>query len=370
MTLLKRREFIVLLAGVPLAPILRALVVPAVAIHSVELDEPVVVAESHGDTWAPTVASDGNLYSPSDDTYGFRHATDSNIAFNRLEGADPMRLEGTTVNPMLDYGRSALEGADGCTWKSSGCTFIDGAFYWVVARHKYGETSGDGQFRQTAANASIIRSSDFGRTWVRSARENMERPMFSGRHFATPYFIHYPERRLHDDGADLSVYAISNNGFWDNGDRMILGRVLRSKIAALRGEDWEYYTGGDGLAASAWTTKMEEAKPVLHNPGKLGMTGSVYLPERRRYLLIGWYYPAGGGKAKDACTYTVWDFYEAPKPWGPWRQIGSHQFSPQGYYSPQICPKFLSRERAFIWTAGNWNDPKYYLLTVVPIEFR
>ena len=109
---------------------------------------------------------------------------------------------------------------------------------------------------------------------------------------------------------------------------------------------------------------------MLHNPGKLGMTGSVYLPERRRYLLIGWYYPAGGGKAKDACTYTVWDFYEAPKPWGPWRQIGSHQFSPQGYYSPQICPKFLSRERAFIWTAGNWNDPKYYLLTVVPIEFR
>jgi hypothetical protein len=78
MTLSKHREFIALLAGVALTPILRALVVPA-AIYSVELGEPVVVAESHGDTWAPTLASDENLYSPSDDTYGFRRATDSNM---------------------------------------------------------------------------------------------------------------------------------------------------------------------------------------------------------------------------------------------------------------------------------------------------
>src|SRR5215467_12132524 len=205
MTLSNRREFIALLAGVPLAPILRAPVVPAAAIHSVELEEPVPVVESHGDTWVPTLASNGNLYSPSDDTYGFRRATDSNIAFNRLEGANPMRLQGTTVNPMLDYGRSALEGADGCTWKSSGCTFIDGAFYWVVARHKYGETSGDAQLRQTAANAKIIRSSDFGRTWARSARENMERPMFPWRHFASPYFILFFFWRFNDHG-DLHYF--------------------------------------------------------------------------------------------------------------------------------------------------------------------
>ena len=47
MTLSKRREFIALFGRVALAPILPTLVVPA-AIHSVELGEPVVVAESHG----------------------------------------------------------------------------------------------------------------------------------------------------------------------------------------------------------------------------------------------------------------------------------------------------------------------------------
>src|ERR1700739_3590850 len=100
------------------------------------------------------------------------------------------------------------------------------------------------------------------------------------------------------------------------------------------------------------------------------MTGAVYVPERSCYLMIGWYYPAGGGKIKGASTHTAWDFYVAPRPWGPWRPIGSHHFAPQGFYSPQICPKFLRGDRAYIFTAGNWNGPKYYNLTVIPLEIR
>jgi hypothetical protein len=368
--MLNRRHFLTLLAGAFLTPRRRGFGSSGPAIRSVKLGKPVAIAESHGDTWAPVWTSDGDLYSPSDDTFGFRHVTDSNLAFNQLTGADPMKLEGTTINPMADYGRSSLEGADGCTWKSSGCAFIDRSLYWVVARHKYGQTSGDRHLRQTAANASIIRSSDLGRTWSRSARENMDTPMFPGPRFATPYFIQYGLGATDADGADQYVYAISNNGFWDNGDSMILGRVPRSKIAALRGEDWEYFTRGDGLAARAWTRSMDAAEPVLDKPGRLGMTSAVCLAGRRRYLMIGWYFPAGGGKIKDACTETLWDFYESPKPWGPWTQVGSHRFSPQGYYSPQVCPRFLSRDRGFVWTAGNWNDPRYYRLTVIPIEFR
>jgi hypothetical protein len=268
---------------------------------------------------------------------------------------------------MSDYGRSTLEGPDGCTWKSSGCAYIDGALYWVVARHKYGERSGDANMRQTAANASIIRSADRGRTWSRPERENMNTPMFPGHRFATPYFVQSAGAAA-GDNTNRYVYAISNNGFWDNGDDMILGRVPRSKIAALRGEDWEYFTGGDSLAARTWTRNMREAKPVLERPGKLGMTGAVYIPAHRRYLMVGWYYPAGGGKLKDAATETVWDFYESFRPWGPWKRISSLHFKPQGFYCPQICPKFVSADRVYVWTAGNWNDPKCYQLTVVPAD--
>ena len=112
-----------------------------------------------------------------------------------------------------------------------------------------------------------------------------------------------------------------------------------------------------------------QASVILDAPGKLGMNGMVYLPEQQRYLMIGWYYPSGGAKIKDAGRETMWDFYQSPKPWGPWTKLSSHRFSPQGYYSPQVCPKFIREggKSLFVFTAGDWNNPAVYRLTVVPI---
>ena len=89
------------------------------------------------------------------------------------------------------FGRKLEVPADGCTWKSSGCAFIDGSLYWVIARHTYGEISGDPHLRQTAGNASVIKSVDYGKTWTRSAEESLQTPMFPGSYFAAPYFIGY-----------------------------------------------------------------------------------------------------------------------------------------------------------------------------------
>jgi len=44
------------------------------------------------------------------------------------------------------------------------------------------------------------------------------------------------------------------------------------------------------------------------------MTGAVHLAERGRYLMVGWYCPAGGGKIEGACTKVMRDFYESPGP--------------------------------------------------------
>jgi Domain of unknown function (DUF4185) len=371
-------------------------------IRSVRPLAPEMIANNHGDTWVAAWADDNNLYSPSNDGSGMFEGPDpfdnmgqlppvarqklyedkrSNIAFNRLEGSDPAKLHGIKVNPMTDYsiqdrittwretkGLKLKVGADGRTWKSSGCASIDGVLYWVIARHKYGETSGDSSKRQTAQNASIIKSTDFGKTWTRSAEKNLNSPMFPGSHFATPYFIDYGRRKISVDGVDRYIYCVSNNGFWDNGDSMILGRVLRDRIGLLDGSDWEFYSGGDGLNSANWMSDPGGAKPILERPGKLGETGAVYLPDRRRYMMIGWYYPLGGGKLDGASTTTVWDFYEAPRPWGPWTQIHSHTFSPEGYYCPGICPKFQSAGRVYALTAGDFTNRAYYRLTVVPID--
>lgn len=330
---------------------------------------PIPVADNEGDTWAPTWADDGHLYSPSDDTTGFHSAPKANIAFNRIDGNDPLHLGGKTINPMPQYGKESEKVPDGCTWKSSGCACIDGVLYWVIARHRYGEESGDPHRRQTAQNASIIKSTDYGRTWTRSADLNYHAPMFPGRRFATPYFVEFGRNGLAPQNVGEYVYALSNNGFWDCGDDMIVGRVKRSRIGRLEASDWEFFTGGNGDAAS-WSFDMHRALPVLRGPGKFGMTGTSYLHRYQRYLMIGWYYPAGGGKMAGAATHTVWDFYESPRPWGPWTKIGSYDSQPSGYYSPQVCPKFQTSKNVFAFTAGNWNSKSDYRLTVVPLKIH
>jgi hypothetical protein len=333
--------------------------------------KPVYVADNTGDTWCPAWTPGGDIFSPSNDTKGFHLAGKGNLMFNRIIGDKAAKLTGETVNAMAEYGDHAEEGPDVCSWKTGGCASIDGALYLLVGRHKYGEKSGDATRRQTAQNTSFIRSTDDGKSWVRSASENYARPMFPGLRFGAPFFVNYGQdgREAAADGNDHFIYAISNNGFWDNGDDMVLGRVLRSKMAQLRGKDWEFFRGGDGAVDSAWSSKMEDAKIILSNPNHLGSTGATYLPKQKCYLMISWYYPMGGGKVPGASVETRWDFYVARHPWGPWKTVGSHAFKPEGFYCPAICPKFTSKDGSKVWalTAGDWNNEAVYRLTAVPL---
>ena len=385
-----------------------------------EIGQPVVIPGNFGDTWSIAWADDDHLYTPSNDSFAFtipsfldesqvrlrdrhwhigdpsderrffaqltadqrrRFWTDYRpLAFNRLRGPSPRELHGEPVNAMADYGFFATEQLDhvvengmpeidGTTWKSSGCTFLDGAFYLTVARHHYPDVTDVPGIRQTARDASLLRSIDYGRTWERTAHANLEDPMFPGSEFATPYFVSYGPDANGVHGSDRFVYAISNNGYWDNGDTMILGRVARSRIGRLKGSDWEFYAGGDGAEAGSWAQRPSEAEPILARDGTLGSTGATYLSHRGTYLLIAWHYPGGSGFYGNNSNTTTWIFYEAPTPWGPWNEIHTQTWSPQGYYCPNVTTKFQTADRIFIATAGdfkNWWD--WYRLTFIPVK--
>ena len=64
------------------------------------------------------------------------------------------------------------------------------------------------------------------------------------------------------DNSDRFICTVSNIGFWDRGSDMILGSVLKLKIADLNGADWEYFTGGDGMKPSAQVPHCNDAKPL------------------------------------------------------------------------------------------------------------
>jgi hypothetical protein len=302
---------------------------------------------SNGDTWDPFWADDGQLYAFNCDGRGFGKQA-RNLAFNELLGDTPEKLTGRIINSMDEYGRGSQRGPDRATWKALGQECIDGVFYCFVSRHTYGNESKDEYLRQTAINASLIKSTDRGLTWTRTAAENYAHPMWPGGRFGAPYFIHYGQNGGSDanDAADQFVYAISNNGFWDDGDDYILGRAPRNKIANLNASDWSYYTGGDGLSAQNWSGDISNAVPILKAPRRCSTTAPCYIPALRVYLTAVWY-TAGKLPSWFQPNEMRCDFYQAEHPWGPWMYINtcSDKFlSPPGHlYGPNICAKFQEK---------------------------
>ena len=314
---------------------------------------------SNGDTWDPFWADDDRLYAFNCDGRGFG-TQPRNLAFHRLTGDDPHHLSGSLVNSMDAYGASSQKEADGATWKVLGQECIDGTFYAFVSRHTYGNESHDPFLRQTAVNASLIKSTDRGLTWTRSAAENYRSPMWPGSRFGAPYFIHYGRNGgdISKDAADHYVYALSNNGLWNNGDDYILARVLRRQLPQLRAADWTYWMGGDGLELGNWSALIERAKPLLTLPNQCGSGPACYVPALKTYLLVAWYIPSKL-KAWFEPVEMKYDFYQAEHAWGPWTRICSQSdnFLVTGHmYGPSLCARFQEQSgsdvKILLFTSG------------------
>jgi hypothetical protein len=346
-----------------------------------------------GDTWFNTWADDGNIYATSDDSVGFNTTCRNNFVVNELTGNDPSQLASPFTNCMTGYGG---EGArqnyhDGRTWKTDGVISVDGTLYVVVAR----QVDGYGGYPvgyQSSTDASIIKSTDHGRTWSNgfgttsdpggappppNASGTGAEAMFPGSSFATPVFINYGQDdnpASTADGGDQYVYAISNDGWAYDGNYMMLGRVLRSKIGDLNAADWQYYSGpadGDGTRSANWSSNVSKATRIISAAHQLGQSGVQYIQGLHKYILTSFYFPfntqwPNGGQS----AHVTWSFYQAPHPWGPWTTFYSAptvqcfnscdpaSASPIGLYDPVPASKFVNMNGLsdVIFSSGDWES--------------
>lgn len=315
------------------------------------------------------------------------------ISNERLSRADPrdwtfLGKDGSwTENPAAaePMVNARFLDSSGSNWKITSTYSVDGTLYMFIVRLFDYRSSGDPRGRLVAKDANIIKSTDGGRTWIRSAQKNRREPMFPGRRFGAPYFVWYgKDGASRVDNGDTYVYAISNDGYWDSGDNYILGRVLRSRLSNLSPSDWSFFQSGDGMEYGSWTPEVTKAQPVLWNPKRSGMTGATYIEGLRRYVLISWHYPSQGWRdvTKNGDTYTILEFFEAPHPWGPWTRFQTFKTKGLGWYTPIVGQRFQSFHdatvHAFIYAtalntrsrAGTWehNQP-LYKLNYLPITF-
>jgi uncharacterized protein DUF4185 len=327
------------------------------------------IASSVGDEWAPTWADDGNLYTGNDDGSSFGGIGNRCVAFGKLTGDDPFKLDGITVSDMAGYGED-VTGADKANWKTMNSYSVNGVLYMFVTRCLYPEESGDAHHRHIFENSSIIKSTDNGKTWTRPAEESLAHPMFPGLKFGAPYFVWYgQDGKASVDNAAKYVYAVANNGHFEDGDYYILGRVLKKKLPDLNPADWTFFTGGDGMKARNWTRDIDGAKPILQDPLNCSMTGMTYIPALGRYVMVVWHYTTYNLRTDPR---SIDKYYEAPKPWGPWTTFKTIDTGKLGWYVPIIGQKFQKKVDAntvdcILYPTGNYQNSKLYKLNFIPI---
>ncbi len=348
---------------------------PAIADFFVDVSRVYHDARSNGDTWDLLWANDGDIYSFACDSRGYGKAS-RNVNFNRLTGSAWDQLTGSLVNSMDEYGKSGARATNGSNWKTTGADCIDGVFYAFIAENWYGKdrayggTARDPFMRQTVMNMSLIKSADQGKTWTRSEKENYGAPMWTNKLFSTAFFFKYGQNGGHttQDDQDKFVYAMSNDGYWDSGSQFRLGRVARDKVGNLNAADWEYFCNG------GWTKNLDEATrvPGLPDGTNLCTMGSpVWLPPLKTYVaplwhdigkFTSWYYPPD----------VMFEFWQAPHPWGPWSRIGGKSAMEfigdpgpkriHRWYGPTLSPKFVtnipdgSATAILLFSGSTWED--------------
>ena len=343
----------------------------------------------NGDTWSCAWTNTGEVFSIFDDTAGFnldlKPSAGRNVALAGFGRTHPPDLVGRTVNGMEEFGVQNQLGRDGACWKGNGLISVDGALYMSVSRHWYHVKDYD--HRQISRDASIIVSTDNGETFKPTPyhAQPLPNPLFPGPNFATPFFLDAgQDEKLPPTAPETLreyVYAVSTDGYWDNGNALNLGRVPRDKIGNLRIDDWEFFCGTrDEKPAPIWRKGqpgLEACYPILSKPYCFGQTGILYLPGANRYVIIGWHYPY---LDREEWNHSVaqWDFYSAENPWGPWELIHTHRWETEGFYNPVMPSAFLSEDGLSGWAlvCGDFNthshpiDETLYTLWMIPISFE
>jgi len=364
---------------------------------------------SGGDTWYNTWADDGNIYATSDDSSGFNVTCQggwtqgrcpggaSNLVVNEVDGADPEHLSSSFTNCMTSYGLAGSEGdqtdcPDHDTWKTGGVISVNGTLYVVVSRQSdIGNQYPAGY--QATEDASIIKSTDHGRTWTSSWTSTPDstgaapscnavtghfNAMFPGSRFANIFFINYGQddaasSATEGNGGDSYVYAMANDGFAYDGGSEILGRVLKSDMSSLNPREWQFYenngfASGSGDDSRNWTSNMNQATVLISAPRQLSQASVQYVPGLQQYVLTSFYYPFDqcwpftshsqnpNCNGADETRTTNLSFYQSPTPWGPWTNF-YNQSNGFGWYDPTLVSKFVSVDglSETLFTSGDFG---------------
>ncbi|HEK86175.1 MAG TPA: DUF4185 domain-containing protein [Candidatus Aminicenantes bacterium] len=325
------------------------------------------------DTWYPSWADDGNLYSGwTDGEIGKESCHSSGGAKARtgnakIIGDDPLNL---TIISLGNQPASALP--YGGRYPSANLVY-NGVWYYGTYCIDFDFSKPEYPDQYSWAICGPVPgfriSTDCGQTWTPSPL-SPENPLFpeSGKNgqqvkMGTPHFVDFGRNLEYSpDGKAYLVGhgALDNdptprvaNNSWIAGDAVYLARVTPSPKNINDPKAYEFFAGFDSAQKPIWSKNFDDLKPLLVWDDHMGCTTITYNAPLRKYLMC---ITDGWPGVADMNSYIL----EADQITGPYRLITyMKEFGPQGYFL-NFPSKFIGKDGRTLWLSYSANFHKDY----------
>jgi len=322
------------------------------------------------DTWYPSWAADGNLYSPWTDgnvnglgsSSGGDGATTGHAT---ILGDDPLKLTVTNQGIFKSSPRP-YEGRYPC-----GSLVHDGVWYYgTYCLHPSGGIRRDDgilyNWPWLGPFVGFRYSMDFGKTWTQTPC-TPEHPLF-GEHalhgepvkIGAPHFVDFGKAMEHSpDGMAYMVAQGASDGnnrryaynSWITADHVYLTRVKPAIENMNDAAQYEFFAGNQPNGEATWTHDLAQAKPTAEWRDHAGCVTMTYNAPLKKYIMC---VTDGGNTVSRYSTYLL----ESDRVTGPWKLAAYlKNFGEQAYFV-NIPSKFIGNDGRTLWLcyAGNFSS--------------
>ena len=328
----------------------------------------------HADTWYPSWASDGALYSPwTDGRVGEDEISSAGKQARtgqaKIEGDDPLALKITSLGA-VPGDPSPYEGRYPC-----GSLVVDGVWYYgtyCLLDHPAWSMN----WPILAPFVGFRISRDLGKTWEPQA-PTPANPLFGEKttvwgaepvKMGAPHFVDFGKNMEHSP--DGKAYLVGHgatapdlaprvaNLSWISGDEIYLARVKPSPETINDAGSYEFYAGSDPEGKPVWSGDYSKIRPIFSWNNHCGCVTMTYNAPLRKYLMC---ITDGWPTIRSMDTYVL----ESSGITGPWKIVTYWKdFGPQAYFV-NIPSKFINADGRTAWLSysANFsyalNDPAY-----------
>jgi hypothetical protein len=311
----------------------------------------------HADTWFPSWASDGNLYSSWTDgnvegIISSSAGPKATTGYATIVGDDPLHLKIVNVGT-----NSASPEPYGGRYPAGGIVH-DGV--WFYGTYCLKETPKKGlNWDILGPFVGFSWSTDLGGTWHQSPH-TPEKPLFneSPIKLGLPHFVDFGKNMKYSP--DGKAYLVSQgttepdpkprdaNLSWITGDQVYLARVTPTLSSMNRKSAYEYFAGHDSKGTPLWTRNISKIEPLIDWNNNAGNVSVTYDPPLKKYLMV---VTDGGNTIGKYNTYVL----ESTQITGPWRLVTyMRNFGEQGYFV-NLPSKFISDDGRTLWLSYSAN---------------